>query len=94
MISRVPYVHVVQRYVRARARATAFVPITLVALFMIMFHEWSLLLVSSSYVLGGLALAARAKLRGQSVLDAFPEPWHEETEEPVPNGNGHGRRRT
>lgn len=94
MISKLPYVHVVQRYVGNRARATAFVPITLVALFMIMFHEWSLLLVSATYVLGGVVLAVRAKIRGQSVLEGLPEPWGEgDAEEHAPT-NGHGKRRS
>ena len=75
MVSRVPYVHVVQRYVGHRTRVPTFVYIALLCLFMILFHEWSLMVVACSYVIGGAVLAISARIRGRTVLDHLPEPW-------------------
>ncbi|GJM21184.1 MAG: CDP-diacylglycerol--serine O-phosphatidyltransferase [Planctomycetota bacterium] len=81
MVSRVPYVHVVQRYIGHNTRLPTFVIIALVCLFMILFHEWSLMVVACSYALGSTVLAVRARIRGQTVLDALPEPWQPERSE-------------
>ena len=78
MVSRVPYVHVVQRYIGHNTRLSTFVYIALVCLFMILFHEWSLMVVACTYALGSTLLAVRARIRGQTVLDGLPEPWQPE----------------
>ena len=75
MISSVPYVHVVQRYIGHTTRRSTFVKLVLIAAFMALFYEWSLFLVGLCYVLGGLILAARARFSGRPVHEHLPEPW-------------------
>jgi len=84
MVSRVPYVHVVQRYVGHQTRVPTFVYIALLCLFMILFHEWSLMVVACSYVIGGAVLAISARIRGRTVLDHLPEPWGDELSDEPP----------
>jgi len=84
MVSHVPYVHVAQRYLGLgrRTRVPRFVNIVVIGAMVLVFHEWSLFLVSAGYVLGGLALALRAQITDRSVLDGLPDPWIEDEGKP------------
>ncbi|MFT7462416.1 MAG: CDP-diacylglycerol--serine O-phosphatidyltransferase [Pseudohongiellaceae bacterium] len=74
MVAKVSYVHVVQRYVGPRTRISHFVNVVVVVACALIFHEWSLFLVSVLYVGGGLILALRSRITGRPVLDALPAP--------------------
>lgn len=74
MVSRVPYVHVVSRYVGHRTGVTTFVNLAVLGAVVLIFHEWMLFLLALAYVLGGLVLGLRARWTGKEVLDALPEP--------------------
>jgi CDP-diacylglycerol--serine O-phosphatidyltransferase len=95
MVSRVPYVHVVQRYVGHRTGVANFVKLVLVGAFLLLFYGWALFVVSWVYVIGGLALAVRARITGRDLMEALPAPWDEDDDEsgdpwtPSRQGNGH-----
>lgn len=82
MVSRVPYVHVAQRYLGRRQRVPRFVRIVVVVALVLVFHEWSLFAASLLYVLGGLILALRAMITNRSVLDDLPAAWDEDDSDP------------
>jgi CDP-diacylglycerol--serine O-phosphatidyltransferase len=88
MVSRVPYVHVVQRYVGHRTGVTHFVNVVVVIAIVLVFHEWSLFLLSGIYVLGGLGLSLRSRITGRSVLESLPEPWEVEESSQPDNDDG------
>lgn len=75
MVSNIPYVHVVQRYVGHRTRRSNFVKLVLIIGIILLFHDWSLFVASIAYVVGGLVLAARARMTGRSVHEQLPEAW-------------------
>lgn len=94
MVSRLHYVHVVQRYVGHRTRVATFVTIVLVAWLTLAFMEWSLYFMSLVYVVGGLVLAARARITGRPVHEVLP-PGVDVDEPPLwdevpPSGLGNG----
>ncbi len=74
MISRVPYVHVFQRYVGLRLRASMMVRLVLIIWVAVQWHEWALFLLISVYVLGGLFLGLRASRAGRSPVEDLPVP--------------------
>jgi CDP-diacylglycerol--serine O-phosphatidyltransferase len=77
MVSGVPYVHVVQRYVGHRTRRGTFVRLVLIVAGVLLFREWSLFVVSLGYVVGGIVLAVRARVTGRPVHEDLPEAWAE-----------------
>lgn len=81
MVSRLSYVHVVQRYVGHRTRVATFVTIVLVVWLTVSFMAWSLFAMTLLYVGGGLVLAARARITGRPVHESLPPPV--DVEEPV-----------
>lgn len=81
MISRVRYVHIVQRYVKQRTRIGNFVRLFLAVWVVVLFREWLFLLVALVYVLGGLLLWMRTRAKEKSLLEALPTPWDEDDEE-------------
>ena len=92
MISTLPYVHVVQRYVGSRTRTATFVRMVFIVAFVVLFHEWALFLAALVYVLGGILLAVRARITGRPAHEHLPEPWAEDEslEETFPGNGGHG----
>jgi len=93
MISSVPYVHVVQRYVGHRTRGAIFVRLVLITAFLLLFHEWSLFVATLLYVLAGLVLALRSRVTGRPVHEQLPEAWAEdETGDELPGGPPSGER--
>lgn len=74
MVSRVPYVHVVSRYVGHRTGVTTFVNMAVLGAVVMIFYEWLLFVVALAYVLGGLVLGLRARWTGRGVLEALPDP--------------------
>ncbi len=98
MVSTVPYVHLVQRYVGSRTRRSTFVKLVLIIAIVLLFHDWSLFLVAIVYVLGGLALAVRARVTGRTLADVLPEAWavdddaDDDDEDDDTPGGGAGRR--
>jgi len=81
MISRVHYVHVVQRYIKPRTRVANFVRLFVVLWVVVLFREWLLFLVALCYVLGGLFLWMRTRAKERSLLEALPTPWDADDEE-------------
>lgn len=79
MISRVRYVHLFQRYVRPRARASTIIKLVIVGWFVFWFYEWLLFAAALVYVIGGLLLWLRTRSRG-GPLDALPPPWDPDEE--------------
>ncbi len=75
MVSNLPYVHLVQRYVGHRTRRSTFVKLVLIVAIILLFHDWSLFVVSIAYVLGGMVIALRARMTGLPVQEQLPEPW-------------------
>jgi CDP-diacylglycerol--serine O-phosphatidyltransferase len=75
MVSNVPYVHVVQRYVGHRTRRSTFVKLVLIITIVLIFHDWSLFVVALAYVIGGLVLAVRARMTGRPIQEQLPEAW-------------------
>lgn len=75
MVSNIPYVHVVQRYVGHRTQRSTFVKLVLIIAIMLIFHDWSLFAASLAYVIGGLVLAIRARMTGRPVQEQLPEAW-------------------
>jgi len=88
MVSRVPYVHVVQRYVGRHMRASRFVNVVLIVAGVLVFHEWSLFLVIVLYVVGGLVLALRSRITGRPVLEALPQPWSDDGDDGLDHDDG------
>ena len=80
MVSHVRYVHLFQRYVRARAPAATVVKMVLLAWIVVAFKEWVLFAGSLVYVLGGIALWARARAKGRRVIDELPAPAPDDDE--------------
>lgn len=74
MISRMPYVHVFQRYVGHRQRPATFAWLVLVVWALIAFKEQALFLAAAVYVLGGLVLGIRARFTGRPVTESLPAP--------------------
>ena len=72
MVSNVPYVHVAQRYLGRRARVPRFVKIVVGSFLVLIFHEWSFLLVILIYVGGGLVFALRQRITGRSPFAPSP----------------------
>jgi CDP-diacylglycerol--serine O-phosphatidyltransferase len=75
MVTNVPYVHVVQRYVGQRTRRSTFVKLVLISAIILLFHDWSLFAAALAYVIGGLVLAARARITGRTIQEQLPEAW-------------------
>ena len=75
MVSNVRYVHLFQRYIRPRTRASTIVNMVLLAWLVVMFHEWLLFAGALVYVLGGILLWLRARAHGKSPVDVLPPPW-------------------
>ncbi len=75
MVSRVPYVHIASRYVGHHMQGRSIVKIVLVIWFGVVFHEWSLLVCATVYVVGGLVVGLRARRKGRSPVDELPPPF-------------------
>jgi phosphatidylserine synthase len=81
MISRVRYVHLVQRYVKPRTRVGNFVRLFVALWIVVLFREWLFLLGALAYVVGGLLLWMRARARNKSLFEALPTPWDAESDD-------------
>ena len=96
MVSRIPYVHVAQRYLGRRTGEGRFVKVVLASALLLAFHEWSLFLAALVYVIGGMVIGLRARLTDRHVLETLPDAWIRDPESDSPEtaepaeGNGHG----
>jgi len=81
MVSHVRYVHVFQRYVKSRTRASSFVKMVLVVWIGWFVWEWAFFATALLYVLGGLTLWLVARSRGRPVLETLPAPWDPDDED-------------
>jgi CDP-diacylglycerol--serine O-phosphatidyltransferase len=81
MISRVRYVHIMQRYIKPRTRVGNFVRLFLVLWIIVLFREWVFLLAAVGYVFGGLFVWMRRRAKEKSLLHALPTPWDADDDE-------------
>lgn len=86
MVSHVRYVHVFQRYVKARTSMPHFVGLVIAVWILWFVWEWMLFALALFYVLGGLGLWLVAKARGRQLLETLPAPWDPDEDEDPESG--------
>ena len=79
MISRIPYVHLLNRFLRGPRPFVLFVEVILLGILLALFHEFALFLAFSIYTISGPVVWIRSRLRRQRHPEAVPEGPSEES---------------